>query len=426
MMLGEPLYSKNTMHSIAKIQKEIQGLFGRVSWKFEKGINDPRDNRGKRWRLSSVLQSIFLGFVCGSTTYRDVEKLSIRLPKWLKIFIPRRISDTTLRNVISVVDPKELEATLVTQVKEEYRGKRLPIQYMLPIHIVSIDGKVQTGKAPFHPACEKRVMEKTGVVYYHLAFMRAVLTSAHTKVCLQVERITRGTNDMGYFKTFFLNMLKHYPSDSYFEMATLDAGFTSLKNCSLVDLYHKAYCAALKENQPELYREAQRVFNPMFITEAEYTSSWEHQKGKRFRYLFWRTEEMNGYLGWTHLRQVWCVRKETKDSHGKIQVEDRFFLTNLPVNRLSAQHASLAIRKHWGVENDCHWTLDTQWMEDDSIISTKGRSFESLLILRMMAYNFDQILKNKVFRKLKHDFMGWKDLFKDAWTALTIPLMEYG
>lgn len=49
--------------------------------------------------------------------------------------------------------------------------------------------------------------------------------------------------------------------------------------------------------------------------EAE--TPWERHKGKRIRRQLWRTSEMAGYNGWTHLRQVVLVRQTAEDPSGE-------------------------------------------------------------------------------------------------------------
>lgn len=61
----------------------------------------------------------------------------------------------------------------------------------------------------------------------------------------------------------------------------------------------------------------------------------------------------------------------------------QFYLSSLPVD---AQLNGRAIRQHWGIENQVHWTLDVTFNEDQCRI----RSFNSpqnLAFLRRMALN---------------------------------------
>jgi predicted transposase YbfD/YdcC len=54
-----------------------------------------------------------------------------------------------------------------------------------------------------------------------------------------------------------------------------------------------------------------------------------------------------------------CVRD------GKETTETRYYISSLPVSVKLFAHA---VRSHWGVENDCHWSLDMIYREDESRI----------------------------------------------------------
>jgi predicted transposase YbfD/YdcC len=104
--------------------------------------------------------------------------------------------------------------------------------------------------------------------------------------------------------------------------------------------------------------------------------------------------------------------------NGETERVDRIFVTNLPVNRCTAQQAAAVVRAHWGIENGCHWTLDTQWAEDDSVVSTAKSSYEVLIFMRTLAYNLCQVLKNKTLGRVQVDRYDWGTFFFDVKTSL--------
>ena len=57
------------------------------------------------------------------------------------------------------------------------------------------------------------------------------------------------------------------------------------------------------------------------------------------------------------------------------------------------------MRRHWGIENDCFWTLDVQWHEDALPWCTQGRAVEVLSWLRLMAYNLLQQARRRHLRR---------------------------
>lgn len=72
-------------------------------------------------------------------------------------------------------------------------------------------------------------------------------------------------------------------------------------------------------------------------------------------------------------RQLW-----NKTTH---QVQ--FYLTSLESD---APTVARAIRLHWGIENQLHWTLDVTFAEDASRVRT-GHAPQNLALLRRIALN---------------------------------------
>jgi len=68
---------------------------------------------------------------------------------------------------------------------------------------------------------------------------------------------------------------------------------------------------------------------------------------------------------------------------GKETKEVRNFITSLPSN---AERILCTVRKHWGIENELHWTLDVAMNEDHSRVR-KDQSPEKFAILRHTALN---------------------------------------
>lgn len=73
----------------------------------------------------------------------------------------------------------------------------------------------------------------------------------------------------------------------------------------------------------------------------------------------------------------------TRSVGDKTTVEQRFYLSSLPPN---AAPFAQAVRKHWGVENQPHWSLDVTFREDHSRLRT-GHGAENFAVLRHIALN---------------------------------------
>ena len=94
---------------------------------------------------------------------------------------------------------------------------------------------------------------------------------------------------------------------------------------------------------------------------------WERRNGHTIRRRLWRTKEMAGIENsvgtWSHLRQTWLVRRESLYDEGHVETEDLYFVTSLLLHTFSPPQILLAVRNHWGVDNDANNTMDLQWRE---------------------------------------------------------------
>lgn len=58
----------------------------------------------------------------------------------------------------------------------------------------------------------------------------------------------------------------------------------------------------------------------------------------------------------------------------------------LLLKTMNAEQAAGIVRKHWGIENGLHWTMDVVFQEDLSVANS-GHAAENLSVLRRMALN---------------------------------------
>lgn len=84
--------------------------------------------------------------------------------------------------------------------------------------------------------------------------------------------------------------------------------------------------------------------------------------------------------------------------------EVQFYLTSL---NSDAQFIGRAIRKHWGIENEAHWTLDCTFAEDACRIRSfhSPQNFALLRRIALNALNREQTYKRSLRQKMKRTAM---------------------
>jgi predicted transposase YbfD/YdcC len=303
----------------------------------------------------------------------------------------------------------------------------------LPIACVAIDGKTVLCRSKEISRFAQKAVHHDGNITYNLRVLRAVLTSSVYKPCIDQMPVMPETNEQGAFHEFFDDLVRREKRKDGFELFTMDSGFCYLPVANRMDDAGYAYLMALKKGQPELFKEAERVLLSKMKKEApEAVTDWEIHGSDRVKRALWRTSDMAGYPTttgvWNHLRQVWVVRTTRRKASGKEETSLRYFVTNLLWNRLNADECLSVVRSHWGVEDDCFWSLDREWQEDLRAWCLKEEAVLCQSYLRIMAYNICQILRRRRGRDRKNgkrEWPSWNTIFHWIEKALISPIAEW-
>lgn len=398
-------------------------------------VQDRRKRRGRRWALAPILAAIVLGIMSKARSVRAVQdKTEDMGPLGSRFGIRRRVPRVTIgRTAAHAVAPSELQAHLGRTIRAEQRRKTLaPTE--LPVGCVALDGKGirSVHRKAVNADCQE-VHPQDGTVYYKYLVFRAVLMSARSKVCIGQETVPATTNEMGWFATFFGWLLASYGRSGLFEVVFTDSGSTSKDNAALVHGASKGYVLGLKENQPELLREAKRLLVPPMQSkppEAE-TAGWEKDhRGRWIKRQMWRTFEVAGYLDWPHLQQAIVVR--TLQRIGDPQrgackteiVEDRYFVSSLAAgHRLKGEAMLRAIRQYWQVEEH-NRMMDVELEEDDLPFTQVGDGVPVTTLLRVLAANLLALLRDVHLRAAANRQLPWRRVCDLVWQSLVADLPE--
>jgi len=365
------------------------------------------------------------GYLTNRSSLRAVERLT-------EMSRGRRIPDTTLYDFVSRFGGEEvagLRQQLQAQVRSDWRSKSLaPVG--VPCGVVAIDNKtVWSGPPAGAPAEAQVVHPPDWPAYAQVRMIRSVLISAASKPAIDEVVIRAQTNECGMFAEVLAQLEAAY--GTLVEVYSGDAAFCAEANARLVAKAGKGYIFGLKGNRRELWREATRVLGA--ARDAEVTTAWEKYQGARVRYHLYRTTDLAGYLDWEHLKQVWRIEKERVKQNGTVERENRYYVTNLHRGRFKPEQIVQVVRAHWGIENNCNWTMDVIWDEDTKIWCGQGVALQALSLLRLMAYNLVALWRCRYLRRREEkqsQKRSWQEffdlilqLFSSAGTDVSGPLV---
>jgi DDE family transposase len=171
----------------ARIQRATQG--GRLD-----NISDPRSLRGRRWPLAVLLRAVLVALLAGCKSLTQAEALTAEMSRAARkrLGIARRIADTTMRDLLCILEPEQLRRPLHAFVRAAHRRKALDPD-RLPFGVVARDGK-STGL----PSCDddfaQRPSQREGALFVGVArTMTWTLISSPAMPCIDVLPIPART-----------------------------------------------------------------------------------------------------------------------------------------------------------------------------------------------------------------------------------------
>ena len=172
------------------------------------------------------------------------------------------------------------------------------------------------------------------------------------------------------------------------------------------------YLLAAKDNQPRLLEDIEALVR--VALETDFVGLSRHQTDERshgreelrFCCVMTNLDAIRDRELWTGLKSVVCVvtRRRVNGKEGR---EVRYYISS---RRRSASMFLGATRKHWGIENGCHWVLDVAFREDDHRLR-EGHAPENMSLVRKMALAMLKKAKANTGIKNKRLRAGWDETF---------------
>lgn len=190
-----------------------------------------------------------------------------------------------------------------------------------------------------------------------------------------------------------LNMLDLQPGD----IVTADAMNTQKSLAKYLHERGAHYCFAVKDNHPTLTSEIRALFshtNPDQIESCEdVDAGHDRVETRRIRVICGRLLSKIFKTEWTGLGNGSIVlattqtEKKSRTSIGTDRGEmQRYFITTLEATKENAAEMMRIVRRHWSIENDLHWVLDTAF--DQGRIQCKNENYlQNRLTLNKMGLN---------------------------------------
>jgi predicted transposase YbfD/YdcC len=348
-------------------------------------LPDPRraNHNTKLHTLTDIVVIAVLAVVSGADTWDEVAAFGEEKKRWLKTFctlengIP---SHDTFARVFSILNHDAFEQCFIAWV--------LSLQPLTEGGVVAIDGK----------SARRAHGKDTRPLHLVNAF------AADTGVVLGQRKVDGKSNEI----TAIPELLKNLVLKGC--IVTTDAMGTQCWIAKKIKEYEADYLLAVKGNQERLHQDIQKILSDP-ETKTDHAEISERGHGREEKRECVVTSDLSGIRDgdrWARLQSIARIT-DTRTICGKASTATRYFVTSMAPD---AKKIMRAIRAHWAVENNLHWTLDIVFREDASRIRI-GQAQANFALLRKFALNMLKKektakggLKNKRFRAgLSEDYL---------------------
>jgi len=326
-------------------------------------LEDQRCPINRRHVLIEMIVIAIAAVMCGADGWVAVAQFGRSKETWLREFLalPNGIpSHDTFGRVFSLLQPEAFE--------DCFRSWVASIREMIPGEIIAVDGKTL-----------RRSHDRTaGLAALHLV---SAWAAANRVVLGQVATEAKSNEITAIPQLLALLRIKGC-------IVTIDAMGCQTKIAEQIIEQEGDYVLALKGNQGTLASEVEEAFIDADAKdyegmESEFLETAEHGHGRienrRYRTLGDLCGVPRSAL-WRAMNMIGMVESQ-RTVDGKTSCETRFFIGSIGTD---ATCFARAVRDHWGVENELHWTLDVAFREDDSRVREPAAR-ENLAVLRHIA-----------------------------------------
>ncbi len=330
-------------------------------------LTDPRVERTKLHPLFDILVIAICAIIAGADTWEDVADFGQAKHAWFKTFLelPNGIpSHDTFNRVFARLDPQAFQAGFLSWMKA--------VSSSLGGQVIAMDGKIL------------RRSHDRGIGQAAIDMVSA--WACTNRLVLGQVKVDDKSNEITAIPAL-LQVLEVAGC-----IVTIDAIGCQTEIAETIIDKQGDYVLALKENQGRLFEDVQLLFADLEKSQYkayafDYAKTLDKNHGRLEIRECWTISDpdvlrhLRGFEHWKHLRTVSRIRAQRQVGTEK-SCEDRYHLTSL----VGAKQILWAVRSHWGIENELHWTLDIAFDEDHCRVR-KDNGPQNFAMLRHIALN---------------------------------------
>ena len=346
-------------------------------------VEDPRIDRTKRHSLLNVLVMALCSAIAGANGWDEIATFARSRQAWFATMLDTpngTPSADTFRRVFEALDPRELETAVrrwIDAVSASFAGE-----------VVALDGKSLKGAITKAGSTTPLHLLHAWAVGQHLLLGQQLVAGAPGEVAAIPALLQRLRIEGA--------------------IVTTDANGCTKAVTAAVREAKAEYVLALKGNRGPAHATVKKLFAA--AEKRKYRGVATHRsRSKGHGRLETRVVRALPLAEGT-LAAAWCDAKTVvqierrRTIAGESTVERHYYLTSLGAE---PERLAGAIRAHWGIENNLHWTLDVAFNEDSRRIRDE-RSAENFALIARLALMLLKRSPEKLSIALKRKRAGWE------------------
>ncbi len=307
-------------------------------------IPDPRSDKFKKHSLVSIIFIALVSTLCGAKNWVAISDIGEHLKEWIQKYVelPFGIpSHDTFNRTFAIIKNESFNQFLIDWADH--------LRERSEQEVVAMDGKTLRGSA----------QKQAGLTGLHILNAWSV----ENGICLGHLEVDKKTNEI----TVIPELIKMLDLKGC--IVTADALNTQKSTAEAVINAEADYVLPVKGNHKDLLEDIKLLFAEAeakkykgFDAEQFETKEKGHGRVEHRLYSVLDAEDLPVSLEWAGMKSVGkVIRRRTFE--GKSTFETCYFIMSIEIK---AQLFAHAVRGHWGVENNLHWSLDVIFREDHS------------------------------------------------------------
>lgn len=329
-------------------------------------IEDTRQAKGKRYRLIELLVVMLLAKLSGEDKPSGIaEWVAHRKEMWVECQIwekPKAASHMTYRRILQ----ETISAESLEEMVQAYHRQRLKTERQL---IVVIDGKTVRGTIPYGA--------NRGVHLLAAYVPQQGLVLAQAQVDQKENEIVVAPKILS--QVILAGMI-----------IIADAMHTQKAFSEQIVTSGADYIWTVKDNQSRTRWAIEKLFvhevcnlqkGAPLSSDIRLATTLNKRHGRIEQRTLIVSTQLNDYLEWPHVAQVFRVERLVQHPRGKGQTREVIYgLTSLTTQEASPEKLLSLFREYWKIENGLHYRRDVT-LQEDATRQTVGSSGHNMAIL---------------------------------------------